>query len=268
MKLQHYITYCVSHQNTCNYSLSAIDYNNYNDSYDLGKKLHLIPKITFSQYWLKSWNKTFKQTLILAIAKNCFNRYDFCPTYDIAMPIHMVKTALYPIIIKFDEETMQLRWVTYTTKLFNPYKTSVLFVGHRQIVQAEIRRHRLQCLIRLSTVCLQDVLLKFEYEWKSTPNNPEDENGLDHLIKVGNFIQLKRVKEMVTFIIRFVWFCNVIEHRNKIFSPRFFRVIHFRDQGLSLRATLLHCKDHIVAVAKWMNSNKLLEILFCITSIN
>ena len=45
-------------------------------------------------------------------------------------------------------------------------------------------------------------------------------------------------------------------------------VIHFRGQGLSLRTTLLHCKDYIVAVAKWMDSNKLLEILFCIISIN
>ena len=47
MKWQHYITSCVSHQNTCNYCLSAIDYNNYIDSYDLGKNLHLVPKINF-----------------------------------------------------------------------------------------------------------------------------------------------------------------------------------------------------------------------------
>ena len=47
MKCQHYITNCVSRQNTCNYSLSAIDYNNYIDSYDLGKNLHLIPKLLF-----------------------------------------------------------------------------------------------------------------------------------------------------------------------------------------------------------------------------
>ena len=38
-----------------------------------------------------------------------------------AMPIHMVKTALYPIIIQFDEETIQLMRVTYTTKVFNQY---------------------------------------------------------------------------------------------------------------------------------------------------
>ena len=43
-------------------------------------------------------------------------------------------------------------------------------------------------------------------------NNPEDENGLAHLINVGSFIRLKRVKEIETFIIRFIWFCNVIEH--------------------------------------------------------
>ena len=34
-------------------------------------------------------------------------------------------------------------------------------------------------------------------------------------------------------------------------------VIHFRGQGLSLRTTLLHCKDYIVAVAKneWTQIN-------------
>ena len=52
---------------------------------------------------------------------------------------------------------------------------------------------------------------------KTTPYNPEDENGLVNLIKVGSFIRLKRVKEMVSFIIRFVWFCNVIEHWSRIF---------------------------------------------------
>ena len=47
MNWQHYITNCVNHQNTYNYSLSGIDYNNNIDSYHLGKNLHLIPKITF-----------------------------------------------------------------------------------------------------------------------------------------------------------------------------------------------------------------------------
>ena len=45
-------------------------------------------------------------------------------------------------------------------------------------------------------------------------------------------------------------------------------VIHFSGQGVSLRATLLHCKDYTVAVAKWMDSNRLLELLFAIISTN
>ena len=46
-------------------------------------------------------------------------------------------------------------------------------------------------------------------------------------------------------------------------------VIQFRGQGLSLRKkTLLHCKNYIVAVAKCMDLNKLLETLFLIISIN
>ena len=59
MNWQHYITNCISHQNTCNYSLSAIDYNNYIDSYDLGKNLHLIHKITLFIYNI-GWNREMK----------------------------------------------------------------------------------------------------------------------------------------------------------------------------------------------------------------
>ena len=44
----------------------------------------------------------------------------------------------------------------------NPYKPSVLFVGHRQTEQTQIRRRRSWRLIRFSTVCLQNVLLKFK----------------------------------------------------------------------------------------------------------
>ena len=105
MKWQHYITNCVSHQNTCNYSLSAIDYKNYIDSYELEKNLHLIPKITlkrfYLQYWLKSRNETLKQTSILAISKTVLIVTVSVPQMANAMPIHMVKTAFYPIIIQF-----------------------------------------------------------------------------------------------------------------------------------------------------------------------
>ena len=44
--------------------------------------------------------------------------------------------------------------------LFNPYKSSVLFVGQRQTVMTQIR-HRMWRPIRVSTVCLQNVHLKF-----------------------------------------------------------------------------------------------------------
>ena len=45
---------------------------------------------------------------------------------------------------------------------FNPYKSSVLFVGHRQTAQNQIRRHKTRCLIRILYVCLHNVLLKFK----------------------------------------------------------------------------------------------------------
>ena len=41
---------------------------------------------------------------------------------------------------------------------FNPFKLSVLFVGHMQTVETQTRRHRTRCLIRVSTVCLWNVL--------------------------------------------------------------------------------------------------------------
>ena len=52
--------------------------------------------------------------------------------------------------------------VAASKEIFNPYKPSVIFVGHRQTVQTQFRRRRTQHLIRVSTVCLQTVLLKFE----------------------------------------------------------------------------------------------------------
>ena len=45
--------------------------------------------------------------------------------------------------------------------LLYPYKPSVLFVGHGQTVQTQIRHRIMRCLIRVSTVCLQNVILKF-----------------------------------------------------------------------------------------------------------
>ena len=49
--------------------------------------------------------------------------------------------------------------------LINPYKPSVLFVGHLQTVQNQIIRRKMRRLIRFSTVCLQKFLLKFRLKW-------------------------------------------------------------------------------------------------------
>ena len=74
----------------------------------------------------------------------------------------------------FDCTTMELDCYclsTYCTQvgpgwllmvLFNQYKPSILFVGHMQTVQIQIRCCRMQHLTRVSTICLQNVLLKFE----------------------------------------------------------------------------------------------------------
>ena len=47
----------------------------------------------------------------------------------------------------------------------------VFFMGHKQSVQNQIRRHRRQRLIRFYTLCLQNVLLKFQGN-NLLPNNP------------------------------------------------------------------------------------------------
>ena len=46
----------------------------------------------------------------------------------------------------------------YKVTNFSPFTSSVLFVGHWQTVQTQTRRR----LIRVSAVCIQKVLLKFE----------------------------------------------------------------------------------------------------------
>ena len=56
-------------------------------------------------------------------------------------------------------------------KDINPYMPSVLFMGHRQTVQIQIRHRMMLCLIRNFTVCLQNLLLKF-WKKKNTKYNP------------------------------------------------------------------------------------------------
>ena len=69
-----------------------------------------------------------------------------------------------------------------------PYKPNVLFVGNRQTVQTQIRRH-------VTSVCLQNIQLKFEKNRKIQPYNPYNRNGLVQLIMVGNSNRPKWVKD-------------------------------------------------------------------------
>ena len=68
-------------------------------------------------------------------------------------------------------------------------KPSVLFVGHRQTEQTQIRCCRTQRLIRVSTAYLQNVLLKFEKKkmknftqqpLKRIWTGPIDKSGIFH----------------------------------------------------------------------------------------
>ena len=47
-------------------------------------------------------------------------------------------------------------------RFINPFSPSVLFVGHEQTVQTQIRRRKTRGLIRVSTVSLQNVLTKVD----------------------------------------------------------------------------------------------------------
>ena len=79
--------------------------------------------------------------------------------------------------------------------IFISYMPSARYVEHWQIAQTQITRgHRMRRLIRVSTVCLHNFLLKLEYKLKIPPNIPYNRNGLFQLITMGNFILHKWVK--------------------------------------------------------------------------
>ena len=96
---------------------------------------------------------------------------------------------------------------------FNPYMPSVLFVGHRQILQTQIRSHRMRRLIRVSTVCLHNYLVKIERKWKIPPNIPYNRNRLFQLITVGSSFPHKWVKccshKMNKFWIQHIFTCEI-----------------------------------------------------------
>ena len=106
-------------------------------------------------------------------------------------------TRLYPSVLGKDTKSPVLSSV-FTLPIenlpikpsavsLNPYKTSVLFVGHMQTMQTQTRRHRTRRLISLHC-CLTD----FDFDEKYHPN-PLNGNGLIQLISVGNCSPFKRV---------------------------------------------------------------------------
>ena len=64
-------------------------------------------------------------------------------------------------------------------------------------MQTQIRHCIMRCLIRIFTVCLHIVLLKFRKHEKYYPTPPNTENGLVLLISIGKSIQIKRVKQWI-----------------------------------------------------------------------
>ena len=68
------------------------------------------------------------------------------------------------------------------TVAFNPFKPSVLYVGHWQTLQNQIRHHTTRYLIMFSTVCLHRFLLKMN---KNEKYHQTTLNGLIKLIEVG-----------------------------------------------------------------------------------
>ena len=86
---------------------------------------------------------------------------------------------------------------------FDPQRPNSLFIGHRQTVQTYIRRRKMRHLIRVSTVCLLNVLLKLERKWKISRDDPK--NGLlALLIWVGNSIWFQWVKIVLTYLYFFM----------------------------------------------------------------
>ena len=65
----------------------------------------------------------------------------------------------------------------------NPYKHTVSFLGHRQTVKTQIRRHRTRRLVRVFTVCLQKFIKKYDKNETKYTRNPLNEN-MDQLIRM------------------------------------------------------------------------------------
>ena len=76
----------------------------------------------------------------------------------------------------------------------NPYTPSIIFVGQRQTVQTQIRRHRMQCLIMSPQFAYRMLYQNLHKNKKKKTSNPYNRNGLVRLIIAVNSIRLKQIK--------------------------------------------------------------------------
>ena len=118
--------------------------------------------------------------------------------------------------------------------MFNPFSLASFIIGHRQTVQNQTRCRRMWRLIRLFTVCLKNVLLKFEHECKIPANTPKIGNWLVLLIEVDTYIWPLWVK--CNFIL------NVVQNELPLVlvSP-----FHYYKSSV-----LFHCEDPKISTAK------------------
>ena len=92
-----------------------------------------------------------------------------CATFLDNQPVNNTGQTCYCKVTITLEEDFKVGWHSYegSTRLsqtfINPYMPSVLLWGIIiQTMQTQIRRHRMRRLIRVSTVCLQNILLTVE----------------------------------------------------------------------------------------------------------
>ena len=69
------------------------------------------------------------------------------------VPKKIISTIYFPNFCNFFEISKIIAFLTLIC-------LASFFVGHRQIVQTQIRCHRIWCLIRVSTVCLHNFTIK------------------------------------------------------------------------------------------------------------
>ena len=98
----------------------------------------------------------------------------------------------------------------FSNNAINPHKPNILFVGHRKTVQSKIRPSRTRYLIRVSTVCLQNVLLKFRKSMEMLSNTQiECRGNFPFCINVRNLNNASNVYQEFSHIAEFKSVTNI-----------------------------------------------------------